>query len=92
MISHPIPAGCSLCIDGFAPAGLHPILGAIFLLCLACDPPCPHCHGDAMFPAYGLFNGPRLHDALTKAGLFVVTCDLCGGITAIAPINRKAHP
>jgi hypothetical protein len=84
-------SSCPYCIDEFQPAGQHPILGPIFLVCLVCTPACPACHGQALFPAYGLFGGRRLHDALAKVGLFAAQCPTCGGVTGIAPINQEAH-
>lgn len=84
------PPSCEFCIEGMQPAGLHPILGAIFQCCLYCDPPCPGCNGHALFPAFGMFGGTRIHDALAKRGLFATQCHTCSGITAVAPINREA--
>ena len=81
---------CEFCVEGFQPAGIHPVLGPVFQLCLVCIRACPSCDGFAVFPAFGMFGGYRLHDALAKRGLFVTQCRTCGGVTAVAPVNQEA--
>ena len=72
---------CDLCIDGFQPAGTHPILGPVFIWCLA-DITCSGCYGHAVFPANSMAH---IQNGWPVVGVdYTVTfCRVCQGITHI---------
>lgn len=80
---------CPYCIDGIAPAGIHPILGPIYVRCFSCISTailriCTGCNDEAIFPAT-----PRclhcLDEHLATRGLTAAFCHDCLGIVAILP-------
>lgn len=82
-----LPNPCPFCIDGLQPAGIHPILGPVFLACMVCQGICPVCEGDGLIPAdetcIGCFTY-RLH----IQGLAAWRCERCFGICDLIPIDR----
>ncbi|MFC5008411.1 hypothetical protein ACFPIJ_62705 [Dactylosporangium cerinum] len=74
-----------MCIDGWQPEGIHPILGPVFVACefaLACTV----CGGCSWFPTdrTALYLQVR---RLEKAGYRMTCCLACLGITNIIPLK-----
>jgi len=81
---------CPLCVDGFQPAGIHPILGPVYIWCLA-DVICSGCAGHAVFPATALANLPHGWHLLDSAQTLTV-CRVCQGIVRIATTAGGERP
>jgi len=91
--THDLPAapdtstdtGCEMCIDGYQPGGYHNELGWVYARCLICEPACPGCDCDGLFPADQTcpicFN-----NEFTSAGQTPVRCGCCLGVIDILPI------
>jgi hypothetical protein len=77
-VVHVGPLSCPYCIDGYTPAGQHPILGPLFRLCPAANP-CPSCHGRGVYPV-DIRRITALADLLAGRGLVAALCPGCLGI------------
>jgi hypothetical protein len=77
---------CPLCIEGWQPAGIHPILGPVMAVCRA-DMPCFGCDGIALFP---LTDDSMTHFAslLAARGYRIDFCMRCLGVTDVYPFRR----
>jgi hypothetical protein len=79
--------GCLYCIDGFAPDGIHPVLGPVFITCGDClisgaVAVCRSCFGEAWFPAdFRCLKHLLAH--LNAYGMSPVLCPACEGVTAV---------
>ena len=77
---------CDFCLDGYTPAGTLPVLGEIFLACLACRRRCRKCDGTAVFPAAHR-NLDQFVLQLAGLGLAALLCPRCLGITALLSLD-----
>lgn len=81
-LDHQAPAHCLHCVEGWAPAGWHPVLGPVYRVCPTA-PPCDTCAGVSMFPAD--FDDPRsVALLLVSHGITLGICPACLGVT-VAP-------
>ena len=74
---------CLFCIDGFTPAGIHPILGAVYIRCSLCVEDCLGCDGHGMFPAYTQCPYCFI-EALAALGLTAECCAGCDGVVRVS--------
>jgi hypothetical protein len=72
---------CPLCIDGFQPAGIHPVLGPVFVWCEA-DITCSGCGGRATFPATAFTATAR---TWAPAICDLQICRTCKGVITVLP-------
>jgi hypothetical protein len=80
-------SGCLWCVDGFAPAGTHPVLGAVYVACPGCVPICPCCDGAGLFSADT--TCPHcLVAALATVGCVAAFCHTCFGVLAVHPTTE----
>ena len=79
---------CPYCVDGNMPAGIHNILGPVFVPCVVCGRACPTCTGDGIFPAdFDCLDCFRA--CLTAIGLTPVHCTACLGVLDLLPTPRR---
>ena len=74
---------CPLCIHGWSPAGIHPIIGPSFAICPA-EQPCWGCNNESVYPGevesvVYCNTGPVLN------GYPTVVCPVCHGILQVGP-------
>jgi len=77
---------CLWCVGGLAPAGFHPDLGPVLVLCpthIWCDA----CGGTSLFPAEFETLDDRVNEMLGD-GLAAIWCTDCNGIAAIIPVTN----
>jgi hypothetical protein len=77
---------CPLCIEGWEPCGIHPVLGPVFHACTDALPRCRECDGVSLFPA----NAEDLHEyvrLVANLGYLMEVCCFCLGVTALFPIS-----
>jgi hypothetical protein len=82
---------CRYCLDGYAPAGIHPLLGPIFIHCLICLTwgdinTCPGCNGQAVFPTDFPDMRECIHQLIAQ-GVTPIFCEDCDGIIAVLPLT-----
>jgi hypothetical protein len=78
---------CLWCVDGFAPAGTHSVLGAVYTICPNCVATCPCCGGAGLFSADT--TCPHcLTDALATVGCTASFCHTCTGVLAVHPTTE----
>jgi len=77
---------CDFCLGGYQPAGYHDELGWVYARCLFCEPECPGCDSDGLFPA-DFVCLVCFANQLTAAGQTPVTCTHCGGVIDILPLT-----
>ncbi|MFI6332228.1 hypothetical protein ACIBBG_28450 [Micromonospora chersina] len=70
---------CLWCIEQSIPAGIHDILGPVYVPCPACLGVCPTCEGEGLFPAD--FTCMQCFcDRLFLLGLAPLFCAGCSGV------------
>lgn len=79
--------GCDYCLGGFAPAGIHPVLGAVYVTCIHCTDTCRCCTGQGLFPADTTCMR-CLDEALTALGHVATFCHSCAGVLTITPTDE----
>ncbi len=81
---------CEYCLDGFAPAGIHPDLGPVYQHCAYClingtIGICRHCNSESWFPTD--YTCPEcLVEAMLARGLAPVLCPACAGVLILVPL------
>lgn len=76
---------CWYCLNGLAPAGIHPILGPVYRDCPACVYPCD-CDGDGLYSAdFTCLNCLAGH--LATKGLSPRLCGTCLGVVDLVPLD-----
>ncbi|WP_067504090.1 hypothetical protein [Actinoplanes sp. TFC3] len=77
---------CLYCINGMAPAGIHPDLGPVLRLCPT-QHWCDDCDGLSLYPAEYETLDERINDMLDD-GYVAVWCEHCCGVTAVIPVTN----
>ncbi|QOC90241.1 hypothetical protein [Micromonospora craniellae] len=78
---------CSWCIEQNTPAGVHNILGPVFVPCPACLGRCLLCEGEGLFPA-DFTCLPCFRQQLAALGLTPIMCAHCSGVVDLIPTDR----
>jgi hypothetical protein len=84
--NHLIEDNCPWCIGGLSPAGIHPDLGPVFVLC-PIQRWCDACAGVSLFPAEFETLDDRVNEMLGD-GLAAIWCTDCNGIAAVIPVTN----
>ncbi|GGM27675.1 hypothetical protein ACFFX1_11875 [Dactylosporangium sucinum] len=76
---------CPLCIEGFAPCGIDPVLGPVMQFC----PTQPHCDscGGAVFPTDADCM-PQFADLMAARGYHAIFCPACTGVIVLIRIGE----
>lgn len=87
---------CLWCVDGNTPAGIHDILGPVYIPCRACIQLCPICEGEGLFPA-NFTCIACLVEHLAADNLAPVLCRCCSGLVDLIPYDtydavREVNP
>ena len=77
---------CPWCLDGFTPAGLHPVLGAVYRMCPTRDW-CHECGDTSVYPA-AFRRIDDLTATLLADALAPIYCPNCLGVTAVIPLTN----
>ncbi|PZG04307.1 hypothetical protein C1I95_33350 [Micromonospora craterilacus] len=80
---------CLWCIDQCTPAGIHDILGPVYVPCPTCLGPCQLCEGEGLFPA-DFACLPCFRQQMAALGLAPIMCAHCSGVVDLIPTDT--HP
>ncbi|MEV4515153.1 hypothetical protein AB0K00_40110 [Dactylosporangium sp. NPDC049525] len=76
---------CPMCIDGFQPVGIHPVLGPVLVAC-EFTRMCTACGGCSWFPTDRTALTLRAN-RLAASGYAITYCLACLGISDVLPIK-----